>query len=877
MILRSFFTKNWILLSIMAILIALPYFWFGDSLYVWGDDTRLFYSYPLHWLENLSRSTRFKFSGNPTHNPQSFMIPFLLFASLLDWLLPSFIVQNTLFSCILIAWYYFSFKYLELLLANKNGVSYFGAFIYLTSPILLINQFNIFLYAIRLIPLIPLILFYWTLYVYRWSKISLLKLMLALFFWSLWIFSLPWLLWFLIPFLVVYIIYLLKIKHAFVIYRRLLILLALWALSQIFWIIPFLSQFFYSWSSLTSDVTSSSMSETFAPTVNATSENNSIIDPLTNNFHRFLQEKFQWKTNDLYTTWYNHIYYLSFIYVLLIVGSLLLLDRKSLKNNNTFTTWLIWFLVILVFFTVKVGVFEDAFLMLGHIPWFVMFRNFYDKFALSYLLFFVFILTASLNIFSLKIARKYFMALYVFLIALSIYVSIPFFTGVVFKYPLWTTNNITKNISIPDDYLSFMNQVSNVVSPTKSIFIIPYGVSSYSYIHGKEKNQYFIGRSPIELFANRNDYSGRLSFKENDRVYLENLLKIGDIRWFYSYLNKFNIFYIVNYPNLNEELLNSYLFDKDILQKQKGILNTEFTRKILTSNDQNYELYEIINIPKSPLIYMDEDKSLLFQKRQNYLYEVNVTISWDEKLSFKDPYHDWRSIYPWHPIQTGDCSSIQYYSWSTSQTDPRRDTSTAVLGTGIDGQQIRILTHVTSSGELLADILSWYQIDLPTLYQYNSRINSIVLPANTILKIPLPQASTTSGDNVDDLTRWPTSECVRDGYSFFQWEELSYLWRQPLRDDTHTMIYDYANWWTIDLNTGALDASLHSAWQTMLQQWLREGWITENPDGSYDVALTLYFRPQSWFYLWLLISGTTFLWLISWLLRDYRNNKKLPS
>jgi len=56
----------------------------------------------------------------------------------------------------------------------------------------------------------------------------------------------------------------------------------------------------------------------------------------------------------------------------------------------------------------------------------------------------------------------------------------------------------------------------------------------------------------------------------------------------------------------------------------------------------------------------------------------------------------------------------------------------------MDGQAIRIFTHVTSSGERLADILSGYDIDLPTLYRYNSGINSIILPANTILRIPLP-------------------------------------------------------------------------------------------------------------------------------------------
>lgn len=49
----------------------------------------------------------------------------------------------------------------------------------------------------------------------------------------------------------------------------------------------------------------------------------------------------------------------------------------------------------------------------------------------------------------------------------------------------------------------------------------------------------------------------------------------------------------------------------------------------------------------------------------------------------------------------------------------------------------------------------------------------------------------------------------------------------------------------------------------------------ENPDGSIDINLTLYFRPQSYFYLWLGVSGLTFLWLITWLLVDRRRQKNL--
>jgi len=48
----------------------------------------------------------------------------------------------------------------------------------------------------------------------------------------------------------------------------------------------------------------------------------------------------------------------------------------------------------------------------------------------------------------------------------------------------------------------------------------------------------------------------------------------------------------------------------------------------------------------------------------------------------------------------------------------------------------------------------------------------------------------------------------------------------------------------------------------------------QNPDGSIDVELTLYFKPQSYFYLGLLVSGTTLLACLSYLGYDFVKRQK---
>lgn len=107
---------------------------------------------------------------------------------------------------------------------------------------------------------------------------------------------------------------------------------------------------------------------------------------------------------------------------------------------------------------------------------------------------------------------------------------------------------------------------------------------------------------------------------------------------------------------------------------------------------------------------------------------------------------------------------------------------------------------------------------------------------------------------------WDVTECISDHYKFFQWEELSYLWKVPVFDNTHKLVNEYANWWTIDA-------------RYIRQQFPKDSYQV-NPDWSIDVKLVLYFRPQSRFYVWLGISGLTLLSLIMWLIRDSNKRRK---
>lgn len=103
-----------------------------------------------------------------------------------------------------------------------------------------------------------------------------------------------------------------------------------------------------------------------------------------------------------------------------------------------------------------------------------------------------------------------------------------------------------------------------------------------------------------------------------------------------------------------------------------------------------------------------------------------------------------------------------------------------------------------------------------------------------------------------------TTECEHT-QKFFEGEELFYLYKKPIFDSSHYLAHEYANGWTID--------------PEYIKQNFSKEYYKENPDGSIDIELVLYFKPQSYFYLGLIISGTTMLGCFGYLIYDWRKRK----
>lgn len=93
-------------------------------------------------------------------------------------------------------------------------------------------------------------------------------------------------------------------------------------------------------------------------------------------------------------------------------------------------------------------------------------------------------------------------------------------------------------------------------------------------------------------------------------------------------------------------------------------------------------------------------------------------------------------------------------------------------------------------------------------------------------------------------------------------------WVKPDRisDDKHFELDGFLNGWFVEPEVLCADGNTA---------------CTKNPDGSYDMEMTVEFFPQRWFYLGLLISGTTLVGCVAYLAYDFtkrrRNRKRKES
>lgn len=647
--------------------LILPYLLFDGKYFIGGDDTRLFYLYPNEWLLNIGIYSWYHLSSYSISNPNQFIIPFLYIISLIYKVLYSKLIVSYLFFSLPLVLGLWGFMGLlnELFPNYKNRTEIFiGSLFYTISPILIVNQLSVFLYAVWIMALAPLLMYFMYKYILSGEKITLVYSLTIFLFFSIAFLSVPWILGFILPLIISLFLYSVLYKEYFrpIYFVRFIIYIGLLVLSQSYWFIPFFLNFaVIKHGSFSSGVLSQSLSNSFTSTVQSTALGN-ILYPLLNIFHREIAFEFKWQLVSIFKSFYDKYWWLNLTYVSLFIAGLFFYKKIKIVDRRKYLFFLFTFIISLFLFTVNIDILKNVFMLGGMIPGFGMFRNFYDKFAFGFVFFYSLFFTVSLIIINDKLKKfSSFINVVIFLI---IIINIIPIKQIVNK-PIWKTKDVYSVITIPNEYTNFMKDIRERIKTSSSILSLPYNIAAYSFIKDTNTNNVYAGTSPVLLLTGLNDFSGDLSFAGTDSAAFKNALLNKNNDQIQAVFQKYAINYIFITNNLSKEFLNSYLFEQKMLAVKNIDLLASINGKLIVSSSKgNYQLYRVKHL--TPLI---SGKNVVFERISPTKFKITIKdLKGNESLIYRDTYNgDWK-LFPDVASSVKNCNVvITYANYTTSE------------------------------------------------------------------------------------------------------------------------------------------------------------------------------------------------------------------
>jgi hypothetical protein len=750
-IIKRKFTLQFILNILICLsLIILPYILFDKKLYVGGDDSKLLYIYPYLYLKNNVFYSWHNFSSLSANNAGQALVPFLTIWSFLASIIKSKTVLDYLsFSLPLIFGFIFMQKFMLEIIEDSYKYKkeiLLGTLFFIFSPVIVENQLASFYGSVWLLGLIPIIFYCLTKYLKTSNILYVLLNMLLCMLFSIGLFAIPWLFGFLFPLCIsVVVIFIFNRKFIKDYLGKFIVFCFTLILSQAFWVTPFITSYLnLQKNSIGSAVLGKDFLNSFSGTVLSTATGN-ILYPLLNLFHRQIAFEFGWQLKYIFLNFYDKVIIFNLLFILVIFLGIIHY-KKFLVNNERkiFMFILISFIASLFLFTVNVGPLRDIFLLLGNIPGFIMFRNFYDKFALGYVMYDSVLITFCLVIIKRKYSKqsKYLSILFLFILIINI---IPIKS--VINKPFWTTKSTYTNVQLSSEYLDFLSKVKLQIRPASNILSFPFNKASYAIVKEDNSNNAYIGTSPVGILTGINDFAGDLSFDANNAAKINEYIASRNYKSLNNFMAKFNINYVMITKNTPVEVIKSYLFtDRDLGKQDAQMLNAITDKKILVSEKGNYMLYSSKN--QLPLFIAS---NISYEKVNPVMLNLRImNIKEKTPIIFRDAYS-----------------------------------------------------------------MGW------KLFQ--------------------------SGNN--------NSERGDDGH-LFDPNEISYLFKNNVFENSHVSYGEYGNEWILD--------------PAYIKNNFDNKSYTLNKDGSINLTLALYFVPQLYFYIGVLITILTFIVVAIYYLRSRR-------
>lgn len=642
-----------IVISLVALVLGvIPLVTQGNLYFVGGDDMRLYYMFPKEYIQNLLLNIVTDNSiggGNMGYYPATHPLPLVM----LMWLIKTVIPANTQFVMYGINWalaFIFFYLFTGLWLSSKSRVDFFikiiASLFYIFSPFFLRTFYWHQMIVLYLIAVMPGVLYFFVKSVREQNVLYVFSACLVFTILSTNLSSLPWTIPIVIASSPLLFFEFWKAKKTFLLYSLLFGLS--YALLNMSWLYHLVYLGFNN-TGLTNTLGAFSSPEFIEANIAGILGTSRLFSPLNG------------AVNQLVIGLKNNLTlasYLNLLFIALIVGAGAVIHRE--KNAALTTGFIVGLLGLLISWFLMTPNFQNwgpnLFVWLSLlVPFFTMFRNMFDKFALPLAFYYALCLAISLSILSTKLTNKVLhLALGLGLLAIILLNASPLFrvrtehVGVQAKI----------SDSFNDDFTALAVYVLNLSNPSRILWL-PLNYPSFVNVEDKyNPGHYYSGPSPLRLSSKRQDYAGQFSFITSTNIAIGESIfpMIRDKKYakFGRMVQLLNARYVVLDKQRLPESMTSYLYGGDkrpVLAWQTDEFINELVGKKLQDFGTRYTLYEISPKYNNDRIYLTDDfdifpqtvPNVVYAKISDSLYKINLTnIAKPQKLVFLDSYYrDW--------------------------------------------------------------------------------------------------------------------------------------------------------------------------------------------------------------------------------------------
>lgn len=665
-------------IAVAVLLLVVPYaFWNERKYVIGGDDSLLYYVYPLrmlqHYALNVASDNNLSVVG--AYGQQLYLAPFLGLLALTKLLLPGMNTQLLWYGLNLSGGFLAMYALLGELLATRTASGAAPRAVATRTVCSLAYTLSVFsyftvwstqLFPLYLVVIFPLVSLLVLRSVRLRSPAQLVGAALVLALFSIVILSTPWLLAMCIAAASPLLWALWPHRRRALLYFAFFVVLTL--LLNAHWIVHLVNASLTPSAKLrptTATLFFGSGDERLVREVSAT---NALLYPMLQLFHIGLLERFRSPNWPIYSGWSTRFLVPNAVMFALLPLAGARATAAATSARSLFVATGFSWVITLFLFTAQAGAWgQSLFVSLSRgVPGFVMFRNMYDKFGLALAFSSALFLFAALQVLvnRERPGKRVATSRGALMLAISLLIvveAVPFLAGRYYDHPFYSTTNTFNTVGeLNGDFRALAQWLAGSTETGRYAWL-PLNAANYVQIEDEhEPNHVYNGVSPLLFLSRKNDLPGQLSFGSSgaplvDAVLARNWPAVGEI------FQRFNVEFVIINNKVSSDLQHSYLYgaraNRDLYDAQQDPeLAATLLGPKLSDFGSRYSLYQIHERFQSDRVSvipagLAEERSARarFVKRAPHLYDVKLErVTAGDRLRFLEPFN------PQWEVVTGD-------------------------------------------------------------------------------------------------------------------------------------------------------------------------------------------------------------------------------